>query len=139
MNKLGTFKPLHKIKKPSIQTRKKKKTRKTKSKNKSSTIMRILYLIILVVGEVLARQDTAPIQESALMRFLKHPFGLGRTHLTNEDPLIPKPNPAKKDPLYLKTLNRSKCIDPKNQVLSFRSLTYCVLTTQATSLSPQTH
>lgn len=69
--------------------------------------MRVIQLVPLFAIGAWAGRETVPVKESAIRRFLKHPFGLGRNDPKN-DPLNLKPNPDMKDPLYLKTLNRSE-------------------------------
>ncbi|GAX18179.1 hypothetical protein FisN_25Hh163 [Fistulifera solaris] len=71
--------------------------------------MRVIHLLpLLAVGASARPEASLPIQESPLMRFLKHPFGLGIHNPANVDVQKRQPYSGRNDPLYLQTLNRSR-------------------------------
>lgn len=73
--------------------------------------MRVIQLLpLLAVGASARPEASLPIQESPLIRFLKHPFGLGIHNPANVDVQKRQPYSGRNDPLYLQTLNRSEWI-----------------------------
>lgn len=71
--------------------------------------MRVVHLLSLFAVGACARQEASlPMQDSPLMRFLKHPFGLGIHNPTNPDQQKRQAYSGRNDPLYLQTLNRSE-------------------------------
>ena len=76
--------------------------------------MRVTLLLPLIAIGACARHEASPpppvMEESALMRFLKHPFGLGLSYVdpNDQDLRTRKPYSGRDDPLYLQTLNRSE-------------------------------